>query len=201
MDNNFVDIVVDDKGFFSLLDSKLSKIFEYDSEGNLVFVYGGAGQQVGTLQQASGMAKLGDKTLVIDQVTCSITVYGLSDYGEALHEAVSYYNKGLYAEADPAWREVLLYNANSDLAHVGIGKVYYLNGQYENAMKEFKLANDRENYSKSYALYRKDVIRDNFGLGATVLVVLFVLIFIIRKFGKKIIDNIKEKKNGGVING
>ncbi len=201
MDNNFVDIVVDDNGFFSLLDSKLSKIFEYDAEGNLVFVYGGAGQQVGTLQQASGMAKLGDKTLVIDQVTCSITVYGLSDYGEALHEAVKYYNKGLYAEADPAWREVLLYNANSDLAHVGIGKVYYLNGEYENAMNEFRLANDRENYSKSYALYRKDVIRDNFGLGATVLIVLFVLVFIIRKFGKKLIDSIKEKKNGGAING
>ncbi len=200
-DNNFVDIVVDHNGFFSLLDTKLSKIFEYDSEGNLVFVYGGDGEQVGTFDDASSMAKLGDKTLVVDRTSCAITVYKLSDYGEALHEAVEFYNKGLYQEADPMWREVLKYNANSDLAHVGIGKVYYLNGDYANAMKEFKLANDRENYSKSYALYRKDVIRNNFALGATVLVVLLILVFAWRKFGNKLIEAIKEKKNGGVING
>ncbi len=200
-DNNFVDIVVDDDGFFSVLDTNLSKIFEYDAEGNLVFVYGGEGQQVGTLEQASAMAKLGTKTLVIDKVLCAITVYDLSDYGKALHEAVVYYNEGLYAEAEPLWREVLAYNANSDLAHVGIGKVYYMNGEYENAMKEFKLANDRENYSRSYELYRKQEIRDAFGMIATLLVVLVVLAFCWRLFGKKIYANIKEKKEGGAING
>ncbi len=200
-DNNFVDIVVDKDGFFSMLDTKLSKIFEYDSEGNLVFVYGGAGEQVGTFGNVSAMAKLGKKTLVIDKTSCAITVFKLSDYGEALHEAVNYYNLGLYAEADPAWRKVLLYNANSDLAHVGIGKVYYSNGEYKNSMEEFRLANDRENYSRSYALYRKEVIRANFTLGATLLVILFIALIIWRKYGKKIIAAIREKKNGGVING
>ncbi len=200
-DNNFVDIVVDDNGFFSLLDKKLSKIFEYDAEGNLVFVYGGDGQQVGTLEDPSAMAKLGDRTLVIDQTTCAITVYKLSDYGEALHDAVKDYNKGLYEQAGPKWEEVLLYNANSDLAHVGIGKVYYLNGEYKAAMEEFRLANDRENYSKSYALHRENVIKSNFTLIAWVLVVIIVVFFVWNRFGKKLIAAIKEKKNGGDING
>lgn len=194
MDNNFVDIIVDDDGFFSILDTQLSKIFEYDAEGNLVFVYGGEGQQVGTLSQASAMAKLGDKTLVVDRTLCGITVYNLSDYGRALHDAVVLYNQGLYSEAEPLWKEVLMYNANSDLAHVGIGKVYYMNGAYESAMNEFKLANDRENYSRSYELYRKQKIRDSFGLIATLLVVIVVLAFCWRLFGKKIIAKIKGNK-------
>ncbi len=197
-DNNFVDIVVDDDGFFSVLDSKLSKIFEYDAEGNLVFVYGGAGQQAGTMIQGSAMAKLGTKTLITDKIGCSITVYRLSDYGQYLHDAVVLYNKGLYSDAEPLWREVLRYNANSDIAHVGIGKVYYMNGQYKEAMNEFKLANDRENYSRSYELYRKDYIRSNFGLFMTVILILIILIVLWRFFGKKIINSIKGKKEGGV---
>lgn len=196
-DNNFVDIVVDDDGFFSILDTKLSKIFEYDAEGNLIFVYGGAGQQVGTMVQASAMAKLGKKTLITDKTVCGITVYDLSDYGSTLHDAVVLYNKGLYNEADPLWREVLRYNANSDIAHVGIGKVYYMNGQYKEAMNEFELANDRENYSRSYELYRKEYIRDNFTLFMTVIIILIVLIVLWRVLGKKIVKNIKAKKEGG----
>ena len=197
-DNNFVDIVVDDDGFFSVLDTKLSKIFEYDAEGNLVFIYGGEGQQVGTMEQASAMAKLGTKTLVTDQTICGIIVYDLSDYGQALHNAVVLYNKGLYNEAEPLWREVLMYNANSDIAHVGIGKVYYMNGQYKEAMSEFELANDRENYSRSYELYRKEYVREHFGLFMTVIILLIVLIVLWRHFGKKIIQIIKSKREGGV---
>ena len=68
-------------------------------------------------------------------------------------------------------------------------------------MEEFRLANDRENYSKSYALHRENVIKSNFTLIAWVLVVIVVLFFVWDKFGKKIIANIKEKKNGGDING
>lgn len=200
IDNNFVDIVVDDDGFFSVLDAKLCKVFEYDAEGNLIFIYGGDGQQVGTMEKASAMAKLGKKTLVIDSTLCGIIVYDLSEYGQALHDAVVLYNKGLYADADPLWREVLLYNANSDIAHVGIGKVYYMNGEYANAMKHFKVANDRENYSRSYELYRKDLIRNNFGTFATIIVILLVVVYIFRKFGDKLIAKIKEKK-GGVVNG
>ena len=193
-DNNFVDISVDSDGFFSLLDTKLSKIFEYDAEGNLVFVYGGEGQQVGTMVQASSMAKLGTKTLVTDKMLCGIIVYDLSDYGEALHNAVVYYNKGLYEEAEPLWREVLKYNANSDLAHIGIGKVYYMNGQYKEAMSEFKLANDRGNYSRSYELYRKEYIRAHFGLFMGIVIAIIVLAVLWRYFGQTIKNKIKIGK-------
>ena len=199
IDNNFVDVVVDEDGFFSLLDTKLCKVFEYDSEGNLIFVYGGDGQQVGTLEKATAMAKLGKKTLVIDATTCSITVFKLSDYGEALHEAVVLYNLGLYTQAEEPWNEVLLYNANSDIAHVGIGKLYYMNAQYEEAMNEFKLANDRENYSRSFALYRKELIRENFALGASAIVVLLILVIVLRKVF--IVIKKKKAEKGGAVNG
>ena len=200
-DNNFVDIVVDDDGFFSILDTKLSKIFEYDAEGNLIFIYGGDGKQVGTLEQASAMTKLGTKTLVVDQTICGIIVYDLSDYGRALHNAVVEYNNGMYAQAEPYWRDVLRYNANSDIAHVGIGKVYYMNGEYKSAMDEFKLANDRENYSRSYELYRKANIRQHFTSFVIILAVIIILIIVLRKYGRRILNYFKSKKEGGAVNG
>ena len=199
-DNEFSDIIVDDDGFFTLLDKNLSKIFEYDMEGNLIFVYGGDGMQVGTQRAASGIAKLGDKSLVIDQTLCSITVYGLSDYGKAMHDAIVLYDEGLYQDAEPLWREVLRFNANSEIAHIGLGKVYMMTNEHELAMQEFKFANDRGNYSTAFQLYRKEYINQNFGWIATILVVLVILIVLYRKFGKRIIQTIKSRK-GGVSNG
>ena len=167
-----------------------------------MFVYGGKGQQMGTLEDPSAMAKLGDKTIVIDQTTCAITVYKLSDYGSILHEAIGLYNKGLYSEAGDMWLEVLKYNANFDLAHVGIGKVYYADGKNKEAMEEFRLANDRENYSKAFALYREDVIKENFNFIAILLIVLIVAFFVWSKIIKKILIRRKEEnEDGGEIDG
>lgn len=198
-DNEFSDIIVDDDGFFTLLDKNLSKIFEYDMEGNLIFVYGGAGMQVGTQSAATGLAKLGDRTLVIDQNLCSLTVYKLSDYGAAMHDAIVLYNEGLYQEAEPLWREVLKFNANSEIAHIGLGKVYMMTDEHELAMQEFEFANDRGNYSTAFELYRKESINRNFGWIATALVLLIIIIFVWRKFGKRIINYFKNRK-GGVTN-
>ena len=61
------------------------------------------------MEKASAIAKLGKKTLVVDATLCGITVFDLSEYGAALHEAVVLYNQGLYTEADPLWKQVLRY--------------------------------------------------------------------------------------------
>ena len=200
-DNVFCDICVDDEGFFTLLDTQLGKVFEYDKEGNLIFVYANQGNtvnqiQIGLLKTPTSLAKHGKKTLVLDSDTGGMTVYKLSSFGEQLHEAVILYNEGKYEEAKEPWNEVLKYDANSELAHIGLGKVHMLQSNYGDALDEFKLGNDRYNYSTAFKLYRDEIIRSNFGWFMTVIVVLVVLLFVWKKFGKIIVVKIKGRKAG-----
>lgn len=199
--NVFNDVCLDDDGFFTLLDTNLGRVFEYDREGNLIFVYGNKGNQInqvqnGLLVSPSAIIKVGDKTAIIDSGTGAITIFALSDFGEQLHEAVGLYNEGKYDEAEEPWRNVLKYDANSELAHIGLGKVHYLRGNYKDALDEFKLGNDRNNYSRTYKLYRDDVIRSNFTWVVTIIVILLILLIVWKKFGKQIKAKLKEKKGG-----
>ena len=88
--NVFADICLDSDDFFSLLDSNLGRVFEYDKEGNLIFVYGNKGNQINQVQEGllcspSAIAKIGKKTIVLDSETGAITIFKLSDFGEQLH--------------------------------------------------------------------------------------------------------------------
>ncbi|MBQ8894271.1 MAG: hypothetical protein IJ043_07675 [Clostridia bacterium] len=195
--NIFKDVSVDEDGFITMLDTNLRKVFEYDSEGNLTFVYGAHGKQQGLFYTPVAMAKLGKKTLILDAYFGSVTVYDQTQYGRTLHEAIILYDQGLYEDAENYWIEVLKNNANCELAHIGLGKVYYQYGRYEDAINHFKIANDRFNYEDSFSLYRESVISQYFNLIMTLLVVLVVLLIIWRVFGKSILNFIKEKKQGG----
>lgn len=195
--NIFKDVAVDEDGFITMLDTNLRKIFEYDSEGNLTFVYGAHGKQSGLFYNPTSMAKLGKKTLVLDAYFGSLTIYDQTEYGRTLHKAINLYDQGLYDDAENYWVDVLKNNANCELAHIGLGKVYYQYGRYDDAIHHFKIANDRKNYEDSFSLYREAVISDHFNLIMTLLVVLVVLYILWRIFGKSIINSIKEKRQGG----
>lgn len=195
--NVFKDVGVDDDGFITMLDTNLRKVFEYDAEGNMTFVYGTMGDQEGLFNKPVALAKLGKKTLVLDNHFGCITVFDLTQYGRTLHQAVVLYDKGLYDQAEEYWVEVLKSNANCELAHIGIAKVYYQYSRYEDALNHFKIANDRGNYESAFTLYREAVIADYFDLIMTSLVILIILAFVWKFFGKKIIQIIKDKKQGG----
>ena len=63
--------------------------------------------------------------------------------------------------------------ANLETAYVGIGKNLLMKEDYEGAMYNFKLGNNREFYSKAYKGYRTNVMKDNFWVIAVV-AVLFI---------------------------
>ena len=195
--NIFKDVAVDEDGFITMLDTNLRKVFEYDSEGNMTFVYGAKGSQQGLFESPCAIAKLGKKTLVLDSYYGSITVFDLTDYGETLHQGIVLYDQGLYTDAEIYWDAVLKSNANCELAHIGLGKVYYQYGRYEEALDHFKVANDRKNYQDAFSLYRESVISDHFNLVMTLLLLLILLLILWRIFGKSIKAAIREKRQGG----
>ncbi len=49
----FVDITVDKKGFITALDQTNGELYQYDKLGNLIFIFGGIGNQDGLFKTAA----------------------------------------------------------------------------------------------------------------------------------------------------
>jgi sugar lactone lactonase YvrE len=55
------DITVDENGIYSVLDIRRGRVFTYDPDGNLLFVFGGRGNQMGTFRSAVAIERLGNE--------------------------------------------------------------------------------------------------------------------------------------------
>ena len=163
--SNFVDVTINGDGMYSLLDSKRGRIFTYDFDGNLLYIFGGAsnsGNDIGSFYSPSSMIKNGKNYLVMDIANDMITIFEPTQYGSLINEAVSNNYNGDYNAASKLWEKVLKLNANCEQAYVGIGLSQLRSGDYETAMENFKLGSDRTYYSKAFKLYRQQWLEKNF---------------------------------------
>jgi len=183
----FADITVDDEGIITVVDGKTGRIYQCDKNGQLMFAFGGIGEQLGLFKIPTSIIEVGDKLYVLDSEKRNITCFKLTSFGEKVRTAISLYNMGLYEESIKPWEEVTRQNANYLLAYTGMGKAYYQLGKYELAMKNYRLANDRSNYSTAYKEYSLQVMRSNFGLViagiALACLVYRILKFVVKKHG------------------
>ena len=147
VDSMFADVTVDANKIITALDAKRGRVFQYDSESNLITVFGGIGEQLGTFQEPASLAAVGDSLVVLDSKKNSMTVFQRTDFGSLLHTAIGLYNGGYDLEAMGPWREVLKACANYNLAYIGLGKASYRLGDYAQAMEYFRLGHDRQGYS------------------------------------------------------
>lgn len=198
-----VDVAIAENGFYTMLDASSGRFFTYDDAGNLLFLAGGSGNQTGRFKNAAAIAAKGDNIIVSDTATKSITVFEETEYAKLIKDAVIANSSGQYEVAKDLWNKVTVYNSNTYMAYIGMGKaemrmanVLYDDSRfehYENALKYFSLATEKENYSKAFTELQRENMSKNFGLivGSLVglIVVLFVLYFV-NKFRKK-------KKEGG----
>ncbi len=176
--SNIVDVSCGPYGTFSLLDNNRRHIFAYDVDGNLLYAFGGANTAVGGFTTPLSMAQSEDHYYVLDKQTGALTVFGLTAYGRAIHQAIALYETGRYDESATAWQEVLRQNANMDLAYSGIGKSLYRQGQYKEAMEYFRSSSNKPWYSQAFQEYRKTVIATWFPRLALALVAVFGALFI-----------------------
>ncbi len=178
MTTGFVDVALGSNGVYSCLDRTRGRIFTYDEDGNLLFVFGNGGNnecaQVGTMRSPTAMIYQGDNIIVMDSSYATITVFSPTDYGAKVLKAAHLYYDGEYEASEAIWSEVLVRNSNMYYAYIGTGKALYRNGEYAEAMKCFREVKNRENYSKALELYMKDAFGNSFGIIVVVLIVLFV---------------------------
>lgn len=158
-----VDIAATKDGIYSVLDQKRSRIFTYDSEGNLLYINGDEGMQSDKFSEGVALGYLGDDLLVLDRKARTVIVYRLTDFGRAVNLAISYHANGDFNRAAAIWEEVIRLNTNYEIAYNGIGKYLLREGRFREAMTYFDLGHDHYYYSKAFREYRNDIIKANFG--------------------------------------
>ena len=171
-------------GMYSLIDSKRGRIFTYDHEGNLLYIFGGIGTQAGTLTTPVAVEFAGDRILALDSAQASILIYGETEYGRLINEAVGLRFDGDESQAVPLWEEVLRMDENNELGNVGIGKAYLSAGDNEKAMEYLRRGMSQDYYSVAFKRYRNEVLKENVQgvlTGITVLVIALAVFFKIIK--------------------
>jgi len=170
------DVAVGPENTWTIIDSKRSKSFTYDQNGNLLFAFGDIGEMLGQLKTVAAVTYQGEYMLLLDSAADSFTVYRRTNYGDLLVAAIKCENDRNYSLAIDAWESVLRYNNNFDTAYIGVGKAFYRDGDFKQSMEYFKSAYETENYSNSYREVRKAWISKNFLWIPIILIAIIVVI-------------------------
>jgi DNA-binding beta-propeller fold protein YncE len=183
--SEITDVVYRGKGIYSLLDRKRGRIFTYDKEGNLLYVFGGLGTQEGTFTTPVAIEQIDNQLIVLDAYYGAILKFSETEYGSLINEAVGLRYDGDETRAIEIWQKVLKLDENNELANSGIGKAYLTAGDNKTAMKYLKLGMNRKYYSVAWKRYRNEILTENMNVIMSVLFALIVLIIVYKKFLKK----------------
>lgn len=174
--SSFVAISVNDYSMYAALDSAKGRIFIYNFDGELLLIVGNLGNAKGEFHTPGDVSWLGDKLVISDQKNGMVAILTPTEFGQAVIDATKSYYAGDWENAGINWKKSLEYNANYDIAYVGYGKILYMNDQYKEALEYFKLGNNRTYYSMAYKKYRAEVLRENFLLFISPLLILAGLV-------------------------
>ena len=186
--SSFVDVAIGDYGIYSALDTKRGRIFTYDFEGNLLYVFGGDGNNgsdMGCFFTPVAMIKNGENFAVLDMYKATITVFEPTEYGKLINEAVGCNYNGDYNDSAKIWEKVIKLNCNYEQAYTGMGISQLRSGNYEEAMKNFKLGANKYYYSKAFKEYRQNWLESNFIWVALIVVAALVLLCVGITFSEK----------------
>lgn len=184
-----MDVVYRENGIYSCLDRKRGRVFTYDHEGNLLYIFGGLGTQTGTFSLPVAVEDIGGRLVVLDATRAEIICFEETEYGSLINEAVSLRYEGDETEAVALWERVLELDENNELANTGIGKAYLTAGDYVQAMKYLELGMNRDYYSIAYRRYRNAKLIDNASYLLSGLAVVIVAWMIFKQ--------VRKKKKGG----
>ncbi len=167
------DITVGDNVIINILDYTSGRVFQYDKECNLLFVFGCDQEgQRGGFDNPNAIECYGDLVYILDGRNNDITVFEETLFGDYVHQAVKMYNEGLYEDSLDLWKEVVKRDGNYNMAYEAIGRALLNQDKYDEAMKYFKVAFSDINYDRAFEASRQDLLRDNFTLIVVILLIL-----------------------------
>ena len=164
-------------------------IFEYNNEGEMLFVFGGPDdgtQRVGLSSMVSGIAvDTEDRIYVLDSDKGAIQIYEPTEFTNLLHEALYLYSKGRYTESKEPLSQVLEMNSMFDYANQAMGRAYYQEENYQMAMYYARLAKDWSGYSDAFWEIRNMWLKQYIMTAILVMVAIWVVYKVIQVTNRK----------------
>ncbi len=178
----FVDAATMPYNNYAALDKKRGRVFVYNNDGELMYNFGGLGDYNGGFTSPVALDYENECFYILDGVKNQINIFRTTGYGKLFTEVSKARSEINYSNEETAWNKILGENSNCRLAMRGLGVAAYRRQDMKTALKYFKEAEDRTNYSKAYVFVRRDWIEDN----AILMILLFILVIISVIVAKKI---------------
>ncbi|QHW34498.1 gluconolactonase [Paenibacillus rhizovicinus] len=193
----FTDIKVIGGGMYVALDSNRARLFTYNDEGDLLYAFGGRGNQLGVFNTPVAVEQIGDKLAVLDRGKNNIVVFRTTKFGSLVRQATTEHYNGNDDVAVKLWGDVLRLNTNYEIAYLGIGKSLLMQKDNKKAMEYFKLGMSRKNYSVAYKRYRRDELKEQFGTFMTIVFTL-IIAFILYRITRIVLRRRAVKREAGL---
>lgn len=194
----FVAVTTDDNGYIYAVDSTQGRVFLYDTECNLINVFGGGlgnGNQLGSFSSPNAITCFGNDVLVSDFITGMITVFRCTDYGENIKAAQSLTLESKYSEAEPYWERIYNEDKNCQLAYKGLAKAYLDRGDNKKAMEYARRGLDQVTYAAAFKNVRNSFLSRNFiWIGITAVGLITATVWFIRESRKQEVVLIRNQK-------
>ena len=185
----FIDVIARSHGRYSALDSTRGRVYTYDSEGNLLYVFAGTGNMQGMARRPVSIDAIGEDILMLDAHGAGRVIhFAPTVYGQFINAAIINRYDGNESEAVEAWRQLVTMDENFALAWSGIGRSYLSKGENATAMYYLRRGMDIRHFSVAFRRNRLEVMQvvlPNVLTGASVLAFIFVIYKIVRKFTGK----------------
>ena len=173
--SQFTDVTTFDNDIYVCLDKNRGRLFGYDDQGRIVYIFGSNGNMEGYFNRAAALEHMDYDLLVLDSLDCSITLFVPTEFGSLIYQAIDEFDQGNYVKSGETWQKVMDIDGNYDLAYIGIGRSLLRQEKYYEAMKYFELKYDDENYSKAYKQYRKEWVEEHIVIIVIVILALFLI--------------------------
>ena len=172
-------------GNFAILDRKRSRVFVYNESSELLYVFGGPGTYSGGMSVPTSMVYSGGRFYISDSGRNAVCVYELTEYGRLFGD-VAKAQKNIDSDSEEAgWNEIMKNNSNCTLAMNGIANAAYKRHDMKTAMKYYKMAGNRTDYSKAYAFVRREYIEGNIAVIVVAIVALIAAAVLVSKWRSK----------------
>lgn len=169
--------------------SQMGYIYEYNNEGDLLFVFGGSDDGQSRIGLSTKVEAIqidqNDMIYVLDSDKAQIQIYRPTEFTNYLHEALYLFSKGRYSESKEPLTEVLKMNNLFDYANMAMGKALYQEEDYDGALYYAKLAKDFEGYSDAFWEIRNNWLKRNLATVIVIVILLIILNKIIKLLDKK----------------
>lgn len=166
-------------------------LYEFSSDGDLIFVFSGKDdgtRRAGLFTEVAGIDEGPDGRIYVldpNEQQRAITVFAPTEFTRSLHEALALYSVGRYTESKTPLEMVLDMNSMFDVANKAMGRAYFQEENYGEALRFARLAKDKSGYSDAYWEVRNVWLKRNISIAFIAILALFVLWKIIRLLDRR----------------